>query len=55
VRLRFFDLDPERFGLTDIRRDALGRLAADIGLLDWTLDGGVPTPAGSAMIAEVFG
>lgn len=53
-RLRFFDLDPNRFGLTDIRRDALGRLGADIGLLDWTLDGGRPTPAGTSLVADVF-
>lgn len=54
-RLHFFDLDPERFGLTDIRRDALGRLGVDIGLLDWTTDGAMPTGAGRALVAEVFG
>lgn len=54
-RLHFYDLDPDRFGLTDIRRDALGRLAADIGLLDWTDQGAVPTEAGMALVAEVFG
>ena len=53
-RLRFYDLRPERFGLTDIRRDPLGRLAADVGLLDWTPDGGVPTEIGRAFTAEVL-
>lgn len=53
-RLRFYDLRPERFGLTDIRRDPLGRLAADLGLLDWTPDGGVPTEIGRTFAAEVL-
>ena len=53
-RLRFYDLRPERFLLTDIRRDALGRLAADVGLLEWTQTGAVPTADGRAFVAEVF-
>jgi len=53
-RLRFYDLRPERFLLTDIRRDALGRLAADVGLLEWTQTGAVPTADGQAFVAEVF-
>lgn len=54
-RLRFYDLRPERFGMTDIRRDSLGRLAADIGLVDWTATGAIPTTEGSKFVAEVFG
>lgn len=54
-RLRFYDLRPERFGLTDSRRDSLGRLGADIGLLDWTATGAVPTTEGRDFVAEVFG
>lgn len=54
-RLRFYDLRPERFGLTNIRRDALSRLSADIGLVDWTPSGGTPTAIGNALVAEVFG
>ena len=53
-RLRFYDLRPERFGMTDNRRDSLGRLGADIGLLEWTAAGAVPTTEGRAFIAEVF-
>ena len=53
-RLRFYDLAPERFGLAEIRRDPLGRLAADVGFLDWTDAGGVPTELGRAFVAEVF-
>lgn len=53
-RLRFYDLAPERFGLTDIRRDPLARIGADIGLLAWTDSGAVPTEAGDAFVAEVF-
>jgi hypothetical protein len=54
-RLRFFDLRPERFGLTDIRRDPLGRLAADVGLLTWTAEGAVPTEIGQAFTEQVLG
>jgi hypothetical protein len=53
-RLRFYDLRPERFLLTDIRRDALGRLAADVGLLEWTQTGAIPTADGRTFVAEVF-
>jgi hypothetical protein len=54
-RLRFYDLRPERFGLTDSRRDALGRLGADIGLLEWTDLGARPTSDGQGFVDEVFG
>lgn len=54
-RLRFYDLRPERFGMTDNRRDSLGRLGADVGLLDWTPTGAVPTADGRAFVDEVFG
>jgi hypothetical protein len=54
-RLQFFDLRPERFGMTDIRRDALGRLGADMGLLDWTKSGAEPTAIGRAFVDEVYG
>ena len=54
-RLRFYDLRPERFGMTDNRRDSLGRLGVDIGLLEWTPAGAIPTAEGRAFIAEVFG
>jgi hypothetical protein len=54
-RLQFFDLRPERFGMTDVRRDALGRLGADMGLLDWTQSGAVPTAIGRAFVDEVYG
>ncbi|MBI3749069.1 MAG: hypothetical protein HY262_09540 [Chloroflexi bacterium] len=54
-RLRFYDLRPERFGMTDARRDALGRLGADVGLFDWTANGAVPTTEGRAFVTEVFG
>lgn len=54
-RLRFYDLRPERFGMTDNRRDSLGRLGADIGLLDWTPAGAQPTAEGRNFISEVFG
>jgi hypothetical protein len=54
-RLQFFDLRPERFRLTDIRRDALGRLGADMGLFDWTQTGAVPTAIGRAFVDEVYG
>ena len=53
-RLRFYDLRPERFGLTDNRRDSLTRLGADVGLLAWTPTGAVPTSAGRTLVAEVF-
>ena len=53
-RLRFFDLRPERFGLTDIRRDPLGRLAADVGLLTWTVEGAVPTEIGQNFAEQVL-
>ena len=53
-RPRSRHLRPERFLLTDIRRDALGRLAADVGLLEWTQTGAVPTVDGRDFVDEVF-
>lgn len=54
-RLRFYDNHPFRFGLTDIRRDAIVRISEDLGL--WTREGdeAVVTPAGAAFIGGVFG
>jgi hypothetical protein len=53
-RLRFYDLDPNRFGLTDIRRDAFSRISEDVGL--WTEEDGIPilTPDGRQFINDVF-
>ncbi len=54
-RLRFYDNNPDRFGLTDIRRDAIVRITEDLGL--WKRDGNdaVVTTAGAAFVQGVFG
>ena len=45
--LRFTGIDPGRFGLTDIRRDAMARITKDVGF--WDDDGGAArlTPDGA--------
>jgi hypothetical protein len=54
-RLRFYDNDPHRFGLTDVRRDAVVRISEDLGL--WTREDGEPalSPAGTSFVQELFG
>jgi hypothetical protein len=53
-RLRFYDLDTSRFGLTDIRRDAFSRLLEDVGM--WSDESGVPilTEVGRTFVHRVF-
>jgi hypothetical protein len=53
-RLRFFDLDDERFGLADIRRDALTWLTADIGFWTTVQDRPQLTALGREFVMQVF-
>jgi hypothetical protein len=52
--LRFFDLDDERFGLADIRRDALTWLTADIGFWATVQDRPQLTALGRQFVMRVF-
>jgi hypothetical protein len=53
--LHFYPLSPERFGLTDIRRDAMSWLSEDLGLLTRTDTGGQITTLGQQFVGEVLG
>jgi hypothetical protein len=56
-RLRFYDLydiNWTRFGLTDIRRDALSRISEDIGMWAKTESGSSLTPVGSEFVGRVL-
>lgn len=54
-RLRFYHLSPERFRLTDIRRDAMAWISEDLGLLTHNDVGGELTARGQQFVAEVLG
>ncbi|HEX6288039.1 MAG TPA: hypothetical protein VFZ66_02560 [Herpetosiphonaceae bacterium] len=54
-RLRFYDLSAERFGLTDIRRDAMTWIGEDLGLLTRNDGSGHLTAQGQQFVAEVLG
>ncbi len=54
-RLRFYPLSRERFGLTDIRRDAMAWISEDLGLLTRSDAGGELTARGQQFVNEVLG
>ncbi len=54
-RLRFYPLSRERFGLTDIRRDAMAWMSEDVGLLTRNDADIQLTARGQQFVAEVLG
>jgi len=54
-RLRFYSSDPRHFEPTDIRLDAISRIAEDLGLLDREQNLNTLTPPGRQFLTEVFG
>jgi hypothetical protein len=53
-RLRFYDLDDERFGLADIRRESMAWISKDIGLWERCADVAQLTAVGRQFLAQVF-
>jgi hypothetical protein len=54
-RLRFYPLDPGRYGLADMRREAMSSLGEDLGLWERGDAGPRVTAKGAGLVRETFG